>query len=325
MLLWLAGGGSAHAQTTVAVLGLTSEEGDDGLATAITRAVRSEAESRDDYEVSSSQVSLAQMTMAQDCEITDAQCRIAVAGALKSERVIYGSLLRTNRRTYELELHMTDGRDGTEMRASRTFSSRDTSDAAFARLARELLAELRGESAPASVEPAAAAVQPASASTVDASEEARTGAEATLPSDDEPSSNDWLGYTLVGVAVASTAMTVFSWIQIDKAQQDPGFVTYRMASDPKAADACDDAERGVIPAGLTTGVVDDARSACRQGRTFEVLQYVFLGVALASAGAGTYFLLDDESPGDASAKRRAFALRPRVSPKGAALDLRVAF
>jgi hypothetical protein len=320
----LAGGiGRAHAQS-VAVLGLTSEDGDDGLATAITRAVRSEAESHDGYEVSSSQVSLAQMTMAQDCEITDAQCRIAVANALKTERVIYGALVRSNRRTYELQLHMANGRDGTEVRAARTFSSRDTSDATFARLARELLAELRGEVAPAADAPPVAPLAPIAAD--DESLEARTGAEAAPPpADGEPSSNDWLGYTLVGVAVASTAMTVFSWMQIDKAEQDQGLMAYRKAVDPEVGDACDEAQHGNTY-GLGTDVVDDARAACRQGRTFEVLQYVFLGAALASAGAGAYFLLDDESADHAAAGGRSLALLPRVSPRGAAaLDLRVRF
>ena len=323
--VWLAAADGARAQQTIAVLGLGSEEGDDGLAASITSAVRSEAQDRAEYDVSSSQVSLAQMTMAQDCEISDAQCRIAVANALRSDRIVYGTLLRPNRRTYELELHLANGRDGTETRASRTFSSRDTSDAAFARLARELLAELRGETPPPSVEAAQTpAVAPAPAPVGEDPEDARTGAEATLPSDDEPSSNDWLGYTLVGVAVASTAMTAVSWIQIDKAEQDPGLVAYRKVVDPEAADACDEAERGVTN-GLGTNVVDDARSACRQGRTFEVLQYVFLGVALASAGAGAYFLLDDESSGEATGQRRALALRPRVTPRSAALDLRLSF
>src|SRR5690348_3251324 len=76
----------AHAQS-VAVLGLASEEGDDELANGLTRAVRSEVEGHDGYQVNASHVSLAQMTMAQDCEITDAQCRIAVAKALQSDRI----------------------------------------------------------------------------------------------------------------------------------------------------------------------------------------------------------------------------------------------
>jgi hypothetical protein len=320
-LMWLGTGlGRASAQS-IAVLGLTSEDGDDGLATSITRAVRTEAEAHDSYQVSSSQVSLAQMTMAQDCEITDAQCRIAVADALNAERVIYGALLRSNRRSYEVQLHMADGRDGTEVRASRTFSSRDTSDATFARIARELLAELRGEGVAAEPAPVAALTPSAAA---EGSLEARAAAEVEPPSDDEPSSNDWIGYTLVGVAVAATAMTVVSWMQIDKAEQDPGLTAYRRAVDYEVDDACDEAERGNTY-DLGTDVVDDARSACRQGRTFEVLQYVFLGAALASAGAGAYFLLDDESSDQAASSRRSLAVLPRVSPRGGSLDLRLRF
>ena len=49
---------TARAQS-VAVLGLTSDDGDDGLATSVTRAVRSEVESDARYEVSSSRVAWA--------------------------------------------------------------------------------------------------------------------------------------------------------------------------------------------------------------------------------------------------------------------------
>jgi hypothetical protein len=317
----------ARAQS-VAVLGLTSDDGDDGLATSVTRAVRSEVESDARYEVSSSHVSLAQMTMAQDCEITDAQCRIAIANALKVERVIYGAVHRSSRRTLDIELHMANRRDGTETRATRSLSSRDTSDAAFARVATELLAELRGEpsehdeaAAPTAVPTVAPKVSPLD------DEGNHTAAPVREPTQDsEPGSNDWIGYTLIGVAVAATAMTAVSWMQIDKAQTNPGLATYRKAVDyERVKDACDEAEHGSTY-GVSTEVLDDARSACRQGRTFEVLQYVFLGTAIASAGVGAYFLLDDDGvPESAASARRTLALIPRVSTHDAALDLRVRF
>jgi hypothetical protein len=312
---------------SVAVLGLTSDDGDDGLATSVTRAVRNEVESDDRYEVSSSHVSLAQMTMAQDCEISDAQCRIAVAGALKVDRVVYGSVHRANRRTYEVELHMANRRDGTETRAVRAISTRDTSDAAFARVATELLAELRGEqpqhdetAGPTPVATVAPKVTPIE-------EHDGSGPPVSEPKQDsEPGSNNWIGYTLIGVAVAATVMTAVSWMQIDKAQNDPGLAKYRKAVPYELVkDACDEAKHGNTY-GVTTDVLDDARSACRQGRTFEVLQYVFLGTAIASAGVGAYFLLDDDGESEtASASHRAFALVPHVSTHDAALDLRVRF
>lgn len=318
----------ARAQS-VAVLGLTSDDGDDGLATSVTRAVRSEVESDARYEVSSSHVSLAQMTMAQDCEITDAQCRIAVANALKVERVIYGAVHRSTRRTLEIELHMANRRDGTETRATRSLSSRDTSDAAFSRAATELLAELRGEPSEheeASPGPTPVATVAPKVSPLD-DERNHDAAPVSEPTQDsEPGSNDWIGYTLIGVAVAATAMTAVSWMQIDKAQSNPSLDTYRKAVDSQhVKDACDEAEHGSTY-GVTTEVLDDARSACRQGRTFEVLQYVFLGTAIASAGVGAYFLLDDDGvPESAASGRRALALIPRVSAHDAALDLRVRF
>ena len=65
--------------------------------------------------------------------------------------------------------------------------------------------------------------------------------------------------------------------------------------------------------------LENVRGACRRGETFEILQWVFAGTALVSAGIGTYFLLDDESEPDTS---RA-SIAPILGKGDAGLRLRI--
>ena len=66
----------------------------------------------------------------------------------------------------------------------------------------------------------------------------------------------------------------------------------------------------------------DVNSACSRGKTFEPLQYVFLGVAAVSAGFGVYFLVDGDGE-SSSAARHTPRLALRAGPKSALLNVRV--
>ena len=72
------------------------------------------------------------------------------------------------------------------------------------------------------------------------------------------------------------------------------------------------------------GTFSEVRDQCSRGQTFEVLQYVFLGTAIASGGVGAYLLLRNEDAGAAGSAPR-FALRPSAGPDGARLDASLRF
>jgi hypothetical protein len=326
VLLWSA---AAAAQVqSLAILGVAAEGKDDSLAVGLTDALRAEAESLGVYRLTLTRASLSQMTTVQDCEITESSCRAAVGTALGVEMVLYGSVSAASDKGYHVELHLfaTDGGQNTQTERDIPQADADTAD--IAPHARALLSALRGENEPTDVA-APAVVKPVS------------GAQAE-PGNDEPvpeptsshSSNDWIGYTLLGVGAVTTGLTVLSWVQIVAAEDDPDYKLYQKAVGDQVAppdDVCQEAYNGKLYQGRRTyeaakAIVVATRDACDKGQTYDRLQYVFLAAALVSFGIGTYFLLDDESDGGSARQAgRRLALLPRVGRDGASLAMHLDF
>lgn len=321
---------SASAQrASLAVLGLATEEGDDARAAALTAALRDQALQDPHVRLSSSRALLSQMTLLQDCEIADPACRTRIGEGLKSDEVIYGSLRREGVRGHAVELHLFQTRDGSEVSAHRMIPAADTSDAALAEHARALLDSLRGrpEPAPPNVNDGGAGPLPVPTITPDVEplveDETLSAAESVPPADVVASSNDWVGFSLLGVAAVSAGLTAFSWMQIDAANQD--LVAYRNAVwqvSPRLDDVCAEAHAD-RSYGFDPAMLREVRETCGRGQTFEVLQYVFLGAALVSAGVGTYFLLDDDGPGAGRAVQRSPKLAIRAGRGTGMVSLRL--
>ena len=320
---------SASAQRpTIAILGVASEEGDDALAADITAALRAEVESDDSVRLSNSRASLSQMTMLQDCDIVEADCRMRVGKAVNADQVLYGGLRRAGGRNHEVELHLFQTEDGRDSQARRALPGGDTSEAALAAHARALLAALRGESEPelAPLPPGDDGPPPVATVTPDVAPLERAETDTSEPdAPSEPSSNDWLGYTLLGTAAVSAGLTVFSWTQIKAAETDDDFVAYGEAvyvEAPAVQDVCDEAEAGARY-GVNPETVAGALSACDKGQTFDVLQYVFLGAAVVSAGFGAYFLLDDDGGESSGSGARSLPVRAQIGRDGGLVSLRL--
>jgi hypothetical protein len=308
---------AAHARAepqALAVLGIASDD-DLTVAAALTDALRYEAQSEGNFRVSDSQVSLSQMTMAQDCDIAESSCRAQIAKALGVEQVIYGDLRKKPTGGYDADLHMFAAQGG-ETQAHRMIAGTETERIGLRVHARALLHALEGideDAVSDGAEGAGAETTAAPAAATQADEEP-----------DSAGSNDWIGYTLYGVAGVSLGLTIFSWTQIHAAAHDDDYEAYRKAvgmMKPSIRDVCDEAE-----AGRSYGVGADglakANDACNRGNTFERLQFVFIGAMLVSAGVGTYFLLDDDGVEQAKHDRTRFALQPSVHRHGASLNVR---
>src|SRR5687768_10366687 len=85
----------ARADDSVVVLGITSMEGDDEIARNLTGALRHAASQVHGWQVSDSEVTLAQMSLAHGCGDTpDPDCLAQIASALASQRLVYGLLRR---------------------------------------------------------------------------------------------------------------------------------------------------------------------------------------------------------------------------------------
>ncbi len=114
------------------------------------------------------------------------------------------------------------------------------------------------------------------------------------PEDKPPSSlKKILGWTSIGLAVGLTGATIYSWARLGNINDDPHLANYRAQFPPSVSDVCLEAEAGNLAKTQPSaaGLESKARSLCDEADTLEVLQYVFLGSAIAFGGLGTYLLV----------------------------------
>jgi hypothetical protein len=149
---------------------------------------------------------------------------------------------------------------------------------------------------------------------------------------DHGSSLSWLGYTLIGVGAASAIAWGASMYVIEfQYNQDSTFQTYKNAYQFRRQDACTAALSGDNAGDkLDVNQLSDFQGRCRAGRTWAVLQWVFLGAAVVAAGAGTFVLLTDSSgksdqPASEQARLPSFELQPQVDPRTLALHATLRF
>jgi TolB-like protein len=121
----------------------------------------------------------------------------------------------------------------------------------------------------------------------------------------------WLGYSLIGVGAASAIAWGASMYVIEfNYNRDASYRHFRDTyGSNQTLDACD-AALGGAPGGLNPTELGQFQGQCRTARTFQVLQWVFLGAAVVTGGAGTYVLLNESSNERAQAAR---AQRPRLA------------
>ena len=136
------------------------------------------------------------------------------------------------------------------------------------------------------------------------------------------SSLGWLGWTLVGVSGVFAAGTVISWVWIDSIENDPKFIDYRRRvgeKDPTVQDVCVEALGGYHYTSPGTSAFRDFRdvnSMCNNANVLEVLQWVFLGSAVAAGGIGVVLLINEggKEREVAGSIPPSFVLQPRISP-----------
>jgi len=358
---------------SVVVLGLRSLEGDDEFANSMTDALRDAARSVRGWRVLERAVSMAQMTLAHNCEDINVGCLSEIARGLQADRVVFGTVRRTAGRSkfdYEVTASLfnnsTHSTVGTETqtvargdaKAPRMLASQAqfimshlaSSDASSGRLTVEvnvLAAEVHmdgtlvgqtqdGKLAMESLTPGEHTLE-VTAPGHDAHKEVvhvSGGDQSTVvvtltraqqdndvaasspdsmpldaPPQPERSSLAWLGYTLIGVGAASAVGWGASMYMIEfQYNRDLTYQEYKNNYKFMTGDACDLALRGENAGGaLSPGQLSDFQDRCRSGRTFQTLQWVFLGAAVVTAGLGAYVLISELGHDDgprAQAKRK---------------------
>jgi hypothetical protein len=294
--------------TYVAVLELGSDGVHDGLAKKLGDALRHELAATAGYQVSDARVSLEQLSLVQDCDPEQDSCLGRIAKQLGVGALVHGTL--SNEGSGALaQLKLFEQASQTVQRTAMTmFALREASEGDIARKAKVLLNELLGR---AGGDPAA--LTPVSATGVQETPTLRPEDSANEESS-SISTRQVAGYALLGGAALSVGLSVLAFVEIDRAQNNESFERYRIAvgaSAPMTEDVCDEAEAN-RQYGIDSRSFDEVKSECSTGRTFEVLQFVFLGAAAVSGGLSAYFLLSEEGP--SGERRRVSALDFPVQP-----------
>ncbi len=158
-----------------------------------------------------------------------------------------------------------------------------------------------------------------------------------LPESDSGDSLDWLGWTLVGTSGVLLGGAIVSWVWLDSIDNDPTFQEYREIvgnRKPDAEDVCDEVNRYIYAPSETSGTPEerakqeDVQVMCYRADVLEVLQYVFIGTAVITAGFGTYILIAGSDSSSDEAKRdqaSPIVLRPTVGRRSAYISATLSF
>jgi hypothetical protein len=162
-------------------------------------------------------------------------------------------------------------------------------------------------------------------------------AASLLPYDvgpEEPGpSLEWLGWTLVGVSGGFLTGTIVSWVWIDSIENDSKFKDYRRRvgeSDPTVQDVCVEADGGysyALPDTTAYEDFKDVQAMCDRADVLEVLQWVFLGSAVAAGGVGAYLLITEMGSERERAESRAptLVLKPEIGPNASRVTATLRF
>lgn len=143
---------AALADTSVAVLGIQSIEGDEQSAGQITAAIRVGVGTISGYDLLPTDATLAQMVLAHDCEEEPNEgCLANIASALSAERLVFGQLRRVSvgasNYRFQLTLTVFNRQTGRTERTFRQSVERTASAEALRDLGRTSARQLLGVSA----------------------------------------------------------------------------------------------------------------------------------------------------------------------------------
>lgn len=358
---------AARADDTLVVLGITSLEGDDEVARNLSGALRHAASQAHRWQVSDSEVTLAQMALAHGCgDEPDTSCLAQIASALQMQRIIFG-ILRREGSAFQLSLSLYDtGASQIERTVTERIPGSRTDIDDLREPARRLIAQLSGPltgslRVVANVPSASVAIDGANAGTTDAEGafqadalpigehrvsvsahgyETWTGA-VTISRDTEMTLDaqliaesaggggggeqiNWLGITLIGAGALSFGVSIYSWARIAAIQGTNEYDSYRRGwAGTPPSNVCNAARAGDLNGG-SAARRDSVVSMCGEADTLEILQYVFLGIAVAAGATGAVFLITGIGV-DGGSSEQAFMLTPSFGPGGASIDARLRF
>lgn len=357
----LASVATAHAQETVVVLGLTSVEGDDDYARNLSGALRHAASAVRGWSVSERDVALANLELVAGCEAPDPECLTTIATTVGAQRLIFGTISRTPGDHYEFQVALQSYSVATgqvEENVERTLSSSRSDIDDLRDPARAMIDDLANVPRVGTIRITATAGQdvridgtlvgttdagggfvasdvaagshevvvgsaPPQTVSVNEGSEAVVAIAAPGGGGGGPSIN-WAAVALLAGAGLAIVGTIVSWAELLTLSNDPAYNQWRMDLGTMYGQsgnvACDSSQIARLGTGPAATHINDV---CSQGSTFEILQYVFLGVAAAAGATGIILLVLDSSSSHEEAP--AVSLVPSFGPNSGSMTLRVRF
>jgi hypothetical protein len=310
----------------IAVLELGIDDVGDALARSLTEQIRLQLAKQSGCELQESRVSLEQLSLAQDCNGAQSACLDRIAHSLDVDGLVFGRLTNESGAAVA-KLQLFDvATQSLKGAALATLALNEADAAAIDRKAQELVADLLQLGAARS--PFSRGLAPAGEATAPASS---AGAERAPAQPSSVDARKLTGYALLGGAVLSAGMSVLSFAEIDRAESDSSYDRYRRAVGqmrPAVRDVCDEAAAGQTY-GLDPSSFQKVKNSCSTGRTFEVLQFIFIGSAVLTSGVSAYLLFggerERERPPLGSVGNGRFSFHPSVQKNGGGLGLRMKF
>jgi hypothetical protein len=322
---------------------------DDKVSPLLMTDLRDELAKRQDYSVVDTHVTLTQLSLAEDCSVTELSCLQQIAEKLKLDGLLFGRLTHDDGEVPMASFRRFDASKGAiQSTAIISFGSDPFSEERMQAEAHQLLNKLLGparkpalaaaapvapvQSAPEAAPPSIAAEQAAAPVVADPQPDIHRDAvvNADLSTGNGLSARKVAGYVLLGGAAASVGLSVLSFIQVDRAANNASFQDYRLlvgSMTTGVKDVCDEANAGKRY-GKSEDTFRQVKSSCNTGSTFEVLQYVFIGGALVTGGLAPFLLFGGGSSNQEQAAAtglRTLTLHPSIKKDGASLNARVRF
>ncbi len=310
---------SAAAQnTTVAVLGLTSLEGDDAYAGNLSAALRRAASQVRGWSVTDRDVPLSRMELANGCDATELTCLAQIANTMGVQRLVYGTMQHGEGTPMMYRIHIAffDANTSTILHQMdvELSSARDDIDD-MREPARRYVSELAG------VQEAVAVTPP----TVDVTQDTvpvMAEPQTPPPPASEGGGTDlgrlnWPAFALLLVAAGAGVGIIVSGLQALEDERDWAAVTNMTPTPPGfgSTDLCADANRMAYPA---------ADRAC--GSNAQLITNILIGVAGVAGATGVVLLAINgfESPAP-TADNAVLRIRPSVGMTSASLQLSLDF
>lgn len=307
---------SAAAQnTTVAVLGLTSLEGDDAYAGNLSAALRRAASQVRGWSVTDRDVPLSRMELANGCDATELTCLAQIANTMGVQRLVYGTMQHGTGTPMMYRIHIAffDANTSTILHQMdvELSSARDDIDD-MREPARRYVTELAG------VQEAVAVTPPS----VDVTQDVVPVVEETQtppPPASESGGSDigrlnWPAFALLLVAAGGAVGWIVSGLQAET--QAALLEADRSRPGISGLSQCDGAN--------FDGASADVQTAC--GSNADIMQFVFIGLTAVAGGTGVILLAANgfESPAP-TGDHANLRILPSVSQTSASLHLSLDF